>query len=244
MDGPLPVPTSTEPTPQRQTPCDFDPQYVALKRLDLGLQVRQKQQSRLCVTSSPPTSKSAEHLAQTIESVIARRSTSNRYGAGPVWPLPVWPLPVWPLPGSVSYNGFNDCQAVTVSLPLFPLLPVFRTNPPAKTPNVRSQNARSEQDFYTAAWICGEGSYRAGWCGWCSCATRRPFALPEALRCTLGSKDWEAFCGVCKRWMSIGKGTRARATYFRHAYKCHGGPGRQPRAKSARLLYGASADAA
>lgn len=50
----------------------------------------------------------------------------------------------------------------------FPLLPQKRSDPPLATPTLRKQSMRFDEDLYTAAWVCGEGAERAGWCGYCS----------------------------------------------------------------------------
>ncbi|SMR42045.1 unnamed protein product [Zymoseptoria tritici ST99CH_1E4] len=94
-------------------------------------------------------------------------------------------------------------------------------------------------DEYNPAWIRGDGIERAGWCGLCpdwfkmkdsaywyhmhyshgiSCATGKRYDPPEARRPGQGATAREALCGVCKRWIYIGRSDRP---FFRHAYKCH-----------------------
>ncbi|KAF2486623.1 hypothetical protein BDY17DRAFT_321400 [Neohortaea acidophila] len=106
---------------------------------------------------------------------------------------------------------------------------------------IRVQQPRFEADLYTARWVRGEGTGRAGWCGFCSTwhklkdsafwyhmhythgisyVTGRPLEGPRKV--ARGTKTSQVLCGRCNRWIEVGHQTeRARTTYFRHAHKCH-----------------------
>lgn len=45
--------------------------------------------------------------------------------------------------------------------------PMQRSDPPG-TPGMQRQRPRFEGDLYTAPWVRGEGTERAGWCSFCS----------------------------------------------------------------------------
>ena len=127
---------------------------------------------------------------------------------------------------------------------LFPSLP-SRANPPSTHDDtgqlLQKQTPKFAGDLYTALWIRGEGTERAGWCGFCckwyklkdsaywyhlhyshgiSCATGQPLDRPRELRWRPATSGYEALCGNCAEWVSIGKGQKVCTTYFRHAYKC------------------------
>ncbi|CAK4033843.1 Hypothetical predicted protein [Lecanosticta acicola] len=105
----------------------------------------------------------------------------------------------------------------------------------------RRRTRRSDDDEYTASWIRGDGNDRAGWCGICrswhklknsaywyhmhyfhgiSCVTGKPFDKPLSWRQAQGSTGWEALCGGCNQWVSVGRADRATTPYYRHAYRC------------------------
>ncbi|EME89144.1 uncharacterized protein MYCFIDRAFT_89652 [Pseudocercospora fijiensis CIRAD86] len=86
----------------------------------------------------------------------------------------------------------------------------------------RRQSPRFSGDQYTATWVRGEGSDRAGWCGVCSscCATGKPFNDPDDWRRAHGAIGYEALCGGCSQWVYVGRSERWHTPYYRHAYKC------------------------
>ncbi|KAK5173773.1 uncharacterized protein LTR77_002454 [Saxophila tyrrhenica] len=106
---------------------------------------------------------------------------------------------------------------------------------------IQQQRARFDGDQYTAAWTRGQGTDRAGWCGFCSTwhkmkdsaywyhmhyshgisyATGQPFQPPKATQWNDKSNSVKVQCATCDEWLILGSGSRARTSYFRHAYKC------------------------
>lgn len=123
--------------------------------------------------------------------------------------------------------------------------------PPAKDSSAnnpslpRQQPNRWAGDLYTPTYVRGDGSTRAGWCGYCaswltlkdsaywyhmhfahgiSCATGSYLPSPIRFRPTLGAArgagDAEALCGGCSRWVLVVMGEKGRTAWFRHAYRC------------------------
>ncbi|EME49032.1 hypothetical protein DOTSEDRAFT_67915 [Dothistroma septosporum NZE10] len=120
-----------------------------------------------------------------------------------------------------------------------------RTDPPLRQTTTgimpHRQNPKSASDEYTARWIKGNGTDRAGWCGLCSswhklkdsaywyhmhythgisCTTGKRFDEPIATRQACGAVDCEVLCGSCRQWIYIGRSDKWRTPYYRHAYRC------------------------
>lgn len=95
----------------------------------------------------------------------------------------------YPLPGDVAEdisqgqtNSYKPCARhsthkdssnaafTTTSMALFQMPLMSRTNPPGSQSerDIQRQQPRFEHDLYTAQWIRGQGTERAGWCGFCS----------------------------------------------------------------------------
>ncbi|PPJ51803.1 hypothetical protein CBER1_09439 [Cercospora berteroae] len=121
----------------------------------------------------------------------------------------------------------------------------WRTEPTCPGPLAelmpRRQSPRFAGDEYTARWVRGYGTDRAGWCGFCSswhklkdsaywyhmhyshgisCATGKPFEAPQARRNAEGAVGFEVLCGCCNQWVYVGRLDRWQTPYYRHAYKC------------------------
>ena len=60
-------------------------------------------------------------------------------------------------------GNVSTFEAVFPDLSLSP-----RTNPPYSGQRLQVQRPRFEGDLYAATWVQGEGTERAGWCGYCS----------------------------------------------------------------------------
>ncbi|KAI7000134.1 hypothetical protein KC360_g738 [Hortaea werneckii] len=129
---------------------------------------------------------------------------------------------------------------------LFDKLPPRKSSAAPNSPQygctLHEQPTRSPNDLYTAQWVRGERTTRAGWCGYC-CTWYRlkdsaywyhmnythgisssgtQYQAPLSLRQSMSSTELEGLCPGCNLWILIGRGVRCRTGYYRHAYKCHG----------------------
>ncbi|KAI7183931.1 hypothetical protein D0869_03173 [Hortaea werneckii] len=129
---------------------------------------------------------------------------------------------------------------------LFDKLPPRMSNAAPTSPEydctLHEQPPRSANDLYTAQWVRGERTTRAGWCGYCCIWYRlkdsaywyhmnythgisssgTQYQAPLSLRQSMTSSELEGLCPGCNQWILIGRGVRCRTGYYRHAYKCHG----------------------
>ncbi|KAI7334102.1 hypothetical protein KC315_g3923 [Hortaea werneckii] len=125
---------------------------------------------------------------------------------------------------------------------LSPRMSSAAPNSPEYDCTLHEQPRRSPNDLYTAQWVRGERTTRAGWCGYC-CTWYRlkdsaywyhmnythgisssgtQYQAPLSLRQSMFSSELEGLCPGCNQWILIGRGVRCRTGYYRHAYKCHG----------------------
>ncbi|RMZ11759.1 hypothetical protein D0864_00907 [Hortaea werneckii] len=152
----------------------------------------------------------------------------------------------WPLAQSLSLSTRPAIQEQELLSKLFDKLPPRMSNVAPNSPEYDStlheQSPRSPNDLYTAQWVRGERTTRAGWCGYC-CTWYRlkdsaywyhmnythgvsssgtQYQAPLSLRQSRSSSELEGLCPGCNQWILIGRGVRCRTGYYRHAYKCHG----------------------
>lgn len=73
---------------------------------------------------------------------------------------------------TLAHQGFQQhapSNMFTLATIIFPdLSTLHRTDPSYSGQKLQRQKPRFEGDMYTALWVQGEGTERAGWCGFCS----------------------------------------------------------------------------
>ncbi|GAB1726609.1 hypothetical protein NU195Hw_g8302t1 [Hortaea werneckii] len=203
-------------------------------------------------TSWPPqdVARLPSRPTQTLAPVVGNASQPYRHADLPLPTTAIAPNPPkqssWPLAQPPSLLTRPAIQEQELLSKLFNKLPPRMSNVAPNSPDYDStlheQPPRSPNDLYTAQWVRGERTTRAGWCGYC-CTWYRlkdsaywyhmnythgisssgtQYQAPLSLRQSRSSSELEGLCPGCNQWILIGRGVRCRTGYYRHAYKCHG----------------------